>query len=105
VVKFTNNNNELVRLLKQLISQGKRNGSSTLFNQHNKEYEQSTPREPLIPNPLFKELLELQNETLLTIKEMVRLAVRRYIDSERSNDKHVWINGIKYPIPERNRIP
>gem|GEM_PF-3903960 len=32
---------------------------------------------------------------------MVEKAVRQYIDSERSNDKQVWIDGIKYPIPQR----
>ena len=88
-----------------MINQGYNNGSKALSKEPSRGYEQGNSKEPLIPNPLFKELLELQNETLLTIKEMVRLAVRRYIDSERSNDTHVWVNGIKYPIPERNRIP
>lgn len=105
MVKFTNNNNESVRLLKQSISQRKSNGSSVSFREHSKEYEHSAHRGPLIPRPLFIELLELRHETLLSIREMVWQAIRRYIDSERSNDKHVWIDGIKYPIPNRNRIP
>jgi len=105
MVKFTNDNNELLRLLKQLVNQGHNNGSKALSKEPSRGNEQGNGKEPLIPRALFRELVELQNETQMSIRAMLWLAVRRYIDSERSNDEHIWINGIKYPIPERNRIP
>lgn len=59
----------------------------------------------VIPEFLIRELIELGKETRLSIKTMVLKAIRRYIDSEKSNDEHVWVDGVKYPIPERLRIP
>jgi len=59
----------------------------------------------VIPERLVRELIELGKETRLSIEMMVLKAIRRYIDSEKSSDEHVWIDGVKYPIPDRLRIP
>lgn len=54
---------------------------------------------------LFSDLIELQKETRFSITAMVQKAIRQFIDREKSGDNHVWHDGVKYPIPERFRVP
>jgi hypothetical protein len=55
----------------------------------------------IIPEHLFEELMELQTETRLSVPEMVSIALRRYIDSVKSNDKGIWVDGVRYPVPKQ----
>jgi len=55
----------------------------------------------VIPNFLIRELIELQRETRYDIDEMIVSAIRQFIDREKSSEDHVWVDGVKYPIPKR----
>jgi hypothetical protein len=74
---------------------------SKTFNLILKELERLNNTDVIVFERLFVDLLELQKETRLSIREMVQLAVRQYIDREKSNDNYVWVDGVKYPIPKR----
>jgi len=56
-------------------------------------------------NDLLGELLLLQKETKQSIAVMIEKAIRRYVDSEKSDGYHAWVDGVKYPIPDRLRVP
>ena len=58
-----------------------------------------------MPEYMVNELLELEQETKVSVEELVFRAIRRYIDCERSSEMQWWIKGVKYPVPERLRIP
>ena len=66
-----------------------------------KEIEKLSSNDVIVFERLFVDLLELQKETRLSVREMVQIAVRQYIDREKSNDNYVWHDGVKYPIPKR----
>jgi predicted transcriptional regulator len=55
----------------------------------------------VIPDFMIRELIELQKETRFDIEAMIVSAIRQFIDREKSNEDHVWVDGVKYPIPKR----
>lgn len=65
------------------------------------ELEKLSNNDVFVFEQLIRDLVELQKETRLSVMVMIQKAIKQYIDNEKSDEKHVWIEGIKYPIPER----
>jgi len=71
-------------------------------------FERANPEASLIPESLIRELVEVQRDTKLFIRDIVRVAARRLLDKEMSDEdeKCVYVDGKKWPwpLPECCRI-
>jgi hypothetical protein len=86
-----------------------KNGNNLdLLKEFAKGFERANPNASVIPESLFRELLELQRDTKFFIRDIVRLAIRRLLDDEKSDeeDRCVYVDGEKWPwpLPEHCRI-
>jgi len=102
---------EIEKLILKQILRGDESGVSDrqvqvyLLTEIRKLLEKVKPSDLMIPKHLFKKLVMLLECTGLSIPEIVERAIGKYFDSEMSDDRYVWLDGVKYPIPERFRVP
>lgn len=50
---------------------------------------------------LITELKRLHNTDNINISKILRKALQEYIDRLESDDSHIVLDGIRYPIPSR----
>jgi len=67
--------------------------------------EKVKPGDLMIPKCVFGKIVVLLERTGLSVPEIVEVAIGRYFDGEMSDNRYVWLDGVKYPMPERFRVP
>ena len=50
---------------------------------------------------LIAELIKIHNTEYINIEKILLKALHEYIDRKKSNESHVILEGIRYPIPRR----
>jgi len=102
---------EIEKLVLKQILRGNESGVSDrqvqvyLLTEIHRLLEKVKPSDLMIPKHLFRKMLVLLERTGLSIPEIVERAIDKYIDSEMGDDRYVWLDGVRYPIPERFRVP
>ena len=102
---------EIERLVLRQILQGNESGVSErhvqvyLLTEIHKLLARVKPSDLMIPKGSFDKIVVLLGRYRLSIPEIVEKASEKYFDSEMSDDRYVWLDGVKYPIPERFRAP
>lgn len=102
---------EIEKLVIKQILQGNESGVSGrqvqeyLLTEVHRLLEKVKPSDLMIPKSALGKIVVLLECTRLSIPEIVEKAINKYFDSEMSDSRYVWLDGVKYPIPERFRVP
>jgi hypothetical protein len=102
---------EIEKLILKQILQGDESGVGDrqvqvyLLTEIHRLLEKVKPSDLMIPKSVLGKIVVLLERTRFSIPEIVEKAIEKFFDGEMSDDRYVWLDGVKYPIPERFRVP